>query len=63
MKSRKNNSSEKRMLERLENSQKLVEEVQKYKDFKFDNIFLTDESSVDKKNSTFVLAIKQNEKL
>jgi ribosome assembly protein YihI (activator of Der GTPase) len=63
MKSRKNNSSEKRMLERLENSQKLVEEVQKYKDFKFDNIFLTDENSVDKKNSTFVLAIKQNEKL
>jgi hypothetical protein len=51
------------MLERLKNSQKLVEEVQKYKDFKFDNIFLTDENSVDKKNSTFVLAIKQNEKL
>jgi len=51
------------MLERLENSQKLVEEVQKYKDFKFDNIFLTDENFVDKKNSTFVLAIKQNEKL
>ena len=63
MKSRKNNSSEKRMLERLENSQKLVEEIQKYKDFKFNNIFLTDESSVDKKNSTFVLAIKQNKKL
>ena len=51
------------MLERLENSQKLVEEVQKYKDFNFDSIFLTDESSVDKENSTFVLAIKQNEKL
>jgi len=28
----KNNSSEKRMSKRLENGQKLVEEVQKYKD-------------------------------
>jgi hypothetical protein len=29
---KKNNGSEKRMPERLENGQKLVEEVQKYKD-------------------------------
>jgi hypothetical protein len=31
-KSKKNNSSEKRMLERPENGKNLVEEVQKYKD-------------------------------
>jgi hypothetical protein len=31
---------------------KLVEEVQKYKMLKFDNIFLIDESPVDKKNSS-----------
>jgi hypothetical protein len=30
----------------------LVEEVQKYKMLKFDNIFLTDESPVDKENSS-----------
>jgi len=31
---------------------KLVEKVQKYKILKFDSIFLTDESPVDKKNSS-----------
>jgi RecB family exonuclease len=31
---------------------KLVEEVQKYKMLKFDSIFLTDESPVDKENSS-----------
>jgi len=51
------------MLEHLENSQKLLGKVKKYKDFKFDSIFNTDESSVNKTNSTFVLVIKQNEKL
>jgi len=35
----------------LKNSQKLVEEVQKYKGLKFDSISLTDESLVDKENS------------
>jgi hypothetical protein len=33
-----------------EKRSKLVEEVQKYKTLKFDNIFLTGESSVDKEN-------------
>jgi hypothetical protein len=32
---------------------KLIEEVQKYKRLKFDNMFLTDESPVDKKNSSW----------
>jgi hypothetical protein len=32
------------MSKRLENGQKLIEEVQKYKDWKFDSILLTDES-------------------
>jgi len=63
MKSKKNNNSKKRMLEHLENSQKLLGEVKKYKDFKFDSIFYTDESSVNKKNLNFVLVIEQNEKL
>jgi hypothetical protein len=31
--------------------QKLVEEVKKYKDWKFDSIYLTDESPVEKENS------------
>jgi hypothetical protein len=31
---------------------KLVENVQKYKRLKFDSIFFTDESSVDKENSS-----------
>jgi hypothetical protein len=31
----------------------LVEEVQKYKRWKFDSIFLTDKSPVDKKNSSW----------
>jgi hypothetical protein len=33
------------------NGQKLVEEVQKYKRLKFNNISSTDESPVDKENS------------
>jgi hypothetical protein len=37
----------------LKNDQKLVEEVQKYKRLKFDNLSLTDESPIDKENSIF----------
>jgi hypothetical protein len=47
----KNNRSEKRMLEYRERL-KLVEEVQKCKRLKFDNIFLNDKSPVDKENSS-----------
>jgi hypothetical protein len=47
----KNNRSEKRMLEFRKRS-KLVEKVQKCKRLKFDSIFLTDESPVDKENSS-----------
>jgi hypothetical protein len=39
------------MPKRPKNGQKLVEEVQKYKDWKFDSILLTDESLVHKENS------------
>jgi hypothetical protein len=40
------------MSERLENGWKLVKEVYKYKDLiKFDSIFVTNESPVDKENS------------
>jgi hypothetical protein len=46
----KNNRSEKRMLE-CRKKAKLVEEVQKCKRLKFDSIFLTGESPVDKENS------------
>jgi len=48
----KNNRSEKRMLEYRERL-KLVEEVQKCKRLKFDNIFLNDKSPVDKENSSW----------
>ena len=50
--------SEKRTQGRPENSQKLVEEVQKIKRLKFDNIFFTDEDSIDKENSIFNLRTK-----
>jgi hypothetical protein len=46
----KNNRSEERMLE-CQKKTKLVEEVQKCKRLKFDGIFLTGESPVDKENS------------
>jgi hypothetical protein len=36
----------------------LVEEVQKIKRLKFDNIFFTDEDSIDKENSIFNLRKK-----
>jgi hypothetical protein len=39
------------MPERLENSQKLVEKVKKYKDWKLTVYVFTDESFVNKKNS------------
>jgi hypothetical protein len=38
------------MSKRLENGQKLIEELQKYNDWKFDSILLTDESPVDGEN-------------
>jgi hypothetical protein len=38
------------MSKRLENGQKMIE-VQKYKDWKFNSILLTDESPVDEENS------------
>jgi hypothetical protein len=47
----KNNRSEKRMLE-CRKRPKLVEEVQKCKRLKFGSIFFTDESPVDKENSS-----------
>jgi len=47
----KNNRSEKKSWN-AEKITKLVEEVQKYKMLKFDNRFLTDESPVDKENSS-----------
>ena len=43
-----NNSSKKRKSEFLENNKKLVEDVKKK--LKFDSIFFTNESPVDKKN-------------
>jgi len=39
------------MPERPENSQKLVEQVKKYKDLNLTIYFFTDKSPVDKKNS------------
>ena len=39
------------MPERPKNTQKLIEDVQKYKNYFFDSISLTDESPDDKENS------------
>jgi hypothetical protein len=50
--------SEKRTQGHPENSQRLVEEVQKIKRLKFDNIFFTDEDSIDKENLIFNLRKK-----
>jgi len=50
--------SEKRTQGHPENSQRLVEEVQKIKRLKFDNIFFTDEDSINKENSIFNLRKK-----
>jgi len=42
---------EKKTLIHPQNEEKLVEEVQKYKNLNFDSIFLTNESSRDKEKS------------
>ena len=50
-KTKQNNSCEKRKSERLENGQKLDEEIKKYTDWNLTVYFFTDEGSINKENS------------